>query len=97
MCKAVIFFLGFLFAVTILAPAQAAEKKAWGDRDPFRIKDVHSLRLSPLGDQLAFVVSERNVAKNENYSSIWVLPTRGGSHSFLRINGHPHSGFRRPS
>ena len=92
MCKAVIFSLAFLFVLTILSSAQAAGKRPWGGLDAFRIKDVHSLRLSPVGDQLLFVVSERNVAKNENYSSIWVLPTRGGSPSSLTPpDGHATS------
>ena len=94
MCKAVIFSLAFLFVltITILSSAQAAGKRPWGGLDAFRIKDVHSLRLSPVGDQLLFVVSERNVAKNENYSSIWVLPTRGGSPSSLTPpDGHASS------
>jgi acylaminoacyl-peptidase len=92
MCKADIVFPAVILAVTILAPAQAAEKRAWGDLDPFRIKNVYSLQLSPAGDRLAFVVSERNVAKNENYASIWVLSTAGGEPSPLTgLQGHASS------
>ena len=92
MCRAVGFFLGFLLLATILSSAQASVKRPWGDLDPFRIKDVQSLRLSPVGDQLSFVVSERNLTKNDNYSSIWVLPTRGGSPvSLTAADGHASS------
>ena len=92
MCKAIVFILGFLFVLTILSSAQATGKRAWGGLDAFRIKDIQSLRLSSVGDQLAFVVSERNVAKNEDYSSIWVLPTRGGRPSALTsLEGHASS------
>jgi len=92
MCKAIIFILGFLFVLTILSSAQATGKRPWGGSDAFRIKDIHSLRLSSVGDQLAFVMSERSVAKNENYSSIWVLPTRGGRPSSLTaLEGHASS------
>src|ERR1700683_3442651 len=92
MCRAVSFFLGFLFLATILSSAQAAGKRPWGDADPFRIKDVQSLRLSPSGDQLAFVLSERNLTKNDSYSSIWVIPTRGGGPASLTTtDGHASS------
>ena len=83
MCRTLILLVGFLFVLAVRAPSQASAKRAWGDLDAFRIRDIQNLQLSPLGDQLAFVVSERNVAKNQNYSSIWVLPTRGGRPSAL--------------
>ena len=92
MCRAANLLVGFLFLVTTLSMATAAAKRPWGDLDPFRIKDIQSLRLSPLGDQLAFAVSERNLTKNDNYSSIWVLPTRGGSPvSLTAADGHASS------
>ena len=85
--------LGFAFVLTLLAQGQADRKRGWGDLDPFRLKDVHSLQISPAGDQLAFVVSQRSVANNRGYSSIWALATPGAnptsSHRAARIRLQP--------
>jgi dipeptidyl aminopeptidase/acylaminoacyl peptidase len=70
---------GFMLAATILTRAHALEKRAWGDQDPFRIRDIQSLELSPSGDQLIFVISGPDLERNANYSSIWSIPTRGGA------------------
>jgi dipeptidyl aminopeptidase/acylaminoacyl peptidase len=83
MYKSVVSFFGFLFVLTIFTPGQVAKKRAWGDLDPFRLKDVHSLQISPAGDRLAFVLSERSVANNRGYASIWVLATAGGQATSL--------------
>jgi Tol biopolymer transport system component len=83
MSKLVVSFLGCAFVLTMLAQGQGDRRRGWGDLDPFRLKDVHSLQLSPPGDQLAFVLSERSVANNRSYSSVWVLSTTGGKPTLL--------------
>lgn len=61
-----------------LSQSGYAQKRPFETRDAFRIKQIHSLRNSPRGDQLLFISSERSLADNRLYSSVWVMPTAGG-------------------
>jgi dipeptidyl aminopeptidase/acylaminoacyl peptidase len=66
-----------------------AEKRAWAADDAFRLKRIHSLRLSPSGEHLLFVLAERNLEENENYSSIWIMSTNGRPATALTdLKGH---------
>jgi dipeptidyl aminopeptidase/acylaminoacyl peptidase len=51
---------------------QAQDKRSWQIEDSFRAKSINDLQASPGGDQLLFVVSEKNLEENESYSSIWI-------------------------
>src|SRR5688500_17189897 len=61
-----------------LSQAVYAQKRPFEARDAFRIKQIHSLRTSPRGDQMLFISSERSLADNRLYSSVWVMPAAGG-------------------
>jgi dipeptidyl aminopeptidase/acylaminoacyl peptidase len=52
--------------------AELGGKKPWAVEDSFRTKSVRDLQASPGGDRLLFVLSEKNLAENATYSSIWL-------------------------
>ncbi|MCZ6777109.1 MAG: S9 family peptidase [Ignavibacteria bacterium] len=56
----------------------AEKKRAWTNEDSFKMKSIRDLSVSPDNELLLFVVSERDVEDNRYYSSIWILPTKGG-------------------
>lgn len=67
----------FLIPLQIFSSEKPEKKRAWKAEDTFRIKSIRDLQISPDNEWLYFVVSERNLDDNRNYSSIWVLSTEG--------------------
>ena len=54
------------------ATAEADGRKAWTVEDSFRTRRLSDLQVSPVGDRLLFVMSERDLGENASYSSIWL-------------------------
>ena len=75
--------LACLATVTTMPAAVAAEKRPWQIEDSFRDKRIGDLQLSPDGEQLLFVVSEKDLANNASYSSIWLWSESGGAARML--------------
>lgn len=72
---------GVILAVLslILVGSAAAQKRPWTDMDPFRIRSIGNLQLSPAGDHVFFVVSGRSVPENRSHSMLYSMPTAGGT------------------
>jgi len=62
----------------VLSQNWEPNKKPYDVLDQFKIKEIGDLQISPDNDYLVFTISERNAKENRNYSSIWLLPLRGG-------------------
>ena len=72
----IVFFL--LLPTQVLSQKETAKKRPWEGGDTIKIKRIRNLQVSPDNEYLIFVVSDRNLYDNRNYSSIWILPTKGG-------------------
>ena len=70
--------LSIVISIVGYTPAESADTRPWEGSDAYRKKTVGDLRLSPDNEWLAFAVSERHLEDNRSYSSIWILPARGG-------------------
>ena len=71
-----------LFSLLIGLPAFAQkvepEKLAWGIKDQYRIKGIGELAVSPDGEILLFVLSERNPETFASSSAFWTISLGGG-------------------
>lgn len=78
--KCHLFFL-LLFVILpalVFSQKKDVKKRPWEGRNLYEIKSIRNLQVSPDNEYLLFVVSERNFHDNRNYSSIFILPTKGG-------------------
>ncbi|MFQ5721988.1 MAG: hypothetical protein ACE5GI_05820, partial [Candidatus Aminicenantales bacterium] len=77
MKKRLSFFLvtAFLFSLSL----SSAANRPLTFNEFIKIKRVSDLQLSPVGDQIAFVVTNMDCAHNRGQSHIWIVSSRGGS------------------
>jgi len=70
--------LGTGLAAVGTAAAQAPSRRALRIDDYFAIERLSDPRVSPEGDQVAYVVTLENLEKNRSDSRVWMVPTGGG-------------------
>lgn len=78
--KCHLFFL-LLFVILpalVFSQKKDVKKRSCEGRNLYEIKSIRNLQVSPDNEYFLFVVSERNFHDNRNYSSIFILPTKGG-------------------
>jgi len=70
-----------LILALIVLPAFAQkgkpEKRAWGIKDQYRIKGIGDLAVSPNGEILLFILSQRNPDTFESSEAFWTIPLSG--------------------
>nr|WP_320133774.1 S9 family peptidase [uncultured Holophaga sp.] len=73
----------------LIAPVllQAADKRAFGIEDLYRLKGVQHLALSPDGSRLAFEVSTMDLKAAKRDTQVWVLETATGNLRQLTHSG----------
>ena len=59
--------------VLLCATPCLAEGRPMTFEDMIKLKEIKSLTLSPDAKSVAFVLTGRNLATNNSYSSLWVL------------------------
>ena len=59
--------------------ASSGEKRAWKAEDSFRMKEMRDLAVSADSKLLFFILSETSLQENRYLSSIWTVPTSGGT------------------
>lgn len=72
-------FIFVLLCGPILAQRAKTENRPWDVKDGFRMKSIRDLEISPDGEFLSFVVSERNPDNDQTTSTLWLLPLAGGA------------------
>lgn len=73
-----LFGLGLIVFALLPVMSHAQDRRSWSVEDSFRTKSIRDLQASPSGDQLLFVVSEKNLEENQSYSSIWIWSENAG-------------------
>jgi Tol biopolymer transport system component len=76
-----------------LALAAQGAKRPMSPTDAIAIKTVSDTQISPDGTQVAFVLRELDLAANEFFSNVWIVPVAGGEArrftSSLRTDSSP--------
>lgn len=65
--------------LTMSAPASAQERKPATLDDLMKFKTIVDVRISPLGDRVAYVVSTPSLSKNQHEPALYVVPVAGGT------------------
>ncbi|MEI6471357.1 MAG: S9 family peptidase [Holophagaceae bacterium] len=73
--------------LVLVAPALAAEKRAFHIEDLHRLKGLQHLALSPDGKRLAFEVSTQDLRASTRSTHLWVLETATGATKQLTFSG----------
>jgi dipeptidyl aminopeptidase/acylaminoacyl peptidase len=69
----------FAFALSLLAAV--AQPRPFTIDDEMKLRSIVDVRISPDGEQVAYVVSTPNLAKNEHEGALYIVNTRGGDSS----------------
>lgn len=85
MKRKAILFPGVL-VLCLLAFAEQSEKRKIKADDFFKFKEVSQPTFSPDGQWIAYVVTSRDLEKNNSNSDIWMIPSQGGTP--LRLTSH---------
>ncbi len=70
--------MALLSIFIVIALKASPEKRALTFDDFIRIKRISDPQISPLGDLIAFVVTEMDLDNNTSNSDIWIVPTVKG-------------------
>ncbi|MCZ6776084.1 MAG: DPP IV N-terminal domain-containing protein, partial [Ignavibacteria bacterium] len=76
-----LYYLALLSILTLMLVSSdclAGKKREWQAEDSFKMKYIGELSVSPDDELLLFRVSTADLKENRYYSSIWVVPTKGG-------------------
>ena len=76
-------------ALVFVAPAGAAEKRAFTIEDLYRLKSLSSLSLSPDGSKLLFQVSTQDLKKSTRATQVWMLELTSGTSRQLTFSDKP--------
>ncbi len=92
MYKKCFLYIFLLLLIPFFVFSQAVNKRPWNIEDTFRIKNIGNLQVSPDNRYLLFTVSKRSLRDNRSYTSIWVMPAKGGEPvSLTSLNGSAFS------
>ena len=65
--------------LALALPSAAADKKAFGIEDLYRLKDINHLSLSPDGGRLLFEVASQELKASKRRSNIWMADLGSGA------------------
>ncbi len=80
--------------ILTLAVGAAAEKRAFTIADHYEVAGVSDPQISPDGTQVAYVVTETALAEAQRWSSLWLVPSAGGTPRQLTRGRHHDSSPR---
>jgi len=83
-----ILILAMILTSSLAVLGNPPQKRPWSAEDVFRLKSIGDLQVSPDGQLLYFILSEKHLEADRSYSSLWVMPTSGGeAKSLTNIKG----------
>ena len=71
--------LAIYAAAATLCTSAFAAKRAFTIEDLYRLRQMHDLSLAADGQTIVFTVNERNLAKAQGASHIWIMSADGGA------------------